>query len=376
MSILLHCSSCKNSFGQKMSQCPKCGIPVHREKVKYRVQVMVKGRRMSAIANSRTEAKMTEARLIQELEKNETPATPNYTLNQVFEAYMNGYKNRGKTWLKEERRYQRYLAPVFGEKYLKDISAMNIESFIITLKGKLNYYKKPYSPNTIRHIIDLLSVTFNYAIRMDLFDGKNPCVKVSLPKINNVMENVIAESELKRLLEVLDEFPDYGTCNIFKILLFTGIRSDEAFKLTWKDVNFETRQIFLRNPKGGKDQTLPLNQIALTALMFQKEIVGNNSGLVFPGKNGQKRTNVWPTWQKILKLANITSRFRIHDLRHQYGSLLASSGTVDIYTLQRLMTHKDVRTTQRYAHHFPQALQRGTAEMDTIIGKIVTSTNE
>jgi integrase len=49
----------------------------------------------------------------------------------------------------------------------------------------------------------------------------------------------------------------------------------------------------------------------------------------------------------------------MHGLRHAYASMLASSGQVDLYTLQRLLTHKSAGMTARYAHLRDEVLQRG-----------------
>lgn len=49
----------------------------------------------------------------------------------------------------------------------------------------------------------------------------------------------------------------------------------------------------------------------------------------------------------------------LHGLRHHYATMMASSGRVDLYTLQKLLNHKDPRMTQRYAHLLDKALHRG-----------------
>jgi integrase len=56
-----------------------------------------------------------------------------------------------------------------------------------------------------------------------------------------------------------------------------------------------------------------------------------------------------------------------HGLRHSYASALASSGEVDLYTLQKLMTHKSPQMTQRYAHLRDETLRRGADVMSRIV---------
>jgi site-specific recombinase XerD len=52
----------------------------------------------------------------------------------------------------------------------------------------------------------------------------------------------------------------------------------------------------------------------------------------------------------------LPTKFRLHGLRHHYASSLVSAG-VDLYTVSKLLTHKDTKTTQRYAHLADQALR-------------------
>ena len=56
----------------------------------------------------------------------------------------------------------------------------------------------------------------------------------------------------------------------------------------------------------------------------------------------------------------------MHGLRHAYASMLASSGKVDMYVLQKLMTHKSPSMTQRYAHLRDEALKNGAGQIDDI----------
>lgn len=56
----------------------------------------------------------------------------------------------------------------------------------------------------------------------------------------------------------------------------------------------------------------------------------------------------------------------MHGLRHAYASMLASSGKVDMYVLQKLMTHKSPSMTQRYTHLRDEALKNGAGQIDDI----------
>jgi integrase len=130
--------------------------------------------------------------------------------------------------------------------------------------------------------------------------------------------------------------------------LYTGMRRGELFRLKWRDIDFDRGFIHIRNPKGGIDQTIPLNDGARQVL---ESVIRTGSEYVFPGRGGRQRTDIHHQVNRIRDKAGLPKDFRaLHGLRHVYASMLASSGQVDMYTLQKLLTHKSPQMTQRYAH--------------------------
>jgi integrase len=140
--------------------------------------------------------------------------------------------------------------------------------------------------------------------------------------------------------------------------LFTGARRGELFKLKWSDIDFERNFITLRDPKGKKDQKIPLNDPAIKLLADHSR---TESKFVFPGKGGRQRTDINKAVNSIKEKAKLPSAFRpLHGLRHVYASTLASSGQVDMFVLQKLLTHKSAAMTARYSHLRDDALRRAS----------------
>jgi integrase len=155
--------------------------------------------------------------------------------------------------------------------------------------------------------------------------------------------------------------------NMMKLALFTGLRRGEMFKLKWEDIKFERGFIHIRDPKGGPDERVPLNDTARELLESHPKA---ESPFVFPGRYGKRRVSAQAGVNKIKKRAGLPKDFRpLHGLRHAYASMLASSGEVDLYTLQKLLTHKDPRMTQRYAHLRDETLKRASNVAGSIIQK-------
>ena len=96
------------------------------------------------------------------------------------------------------------------------------------------------------------------------------------------------------------------------------------------------------------------------------------SPFVFPGRDGQQRVTISHAVNRIKRRAGLPKDFRpLHGLRHVYASMLASSGQIDMFTLQKLLTHKSPQMTQRYTHLSDEAMRRAANLAGTIIEQAV-----
>ncbi len=206
--------------------------------------------------------------------------------------------------------------------------------------------KKGLSPQMIKLTLALMK-------RLCLFGvSKGLCTplpfSIEMPKVDNVTTEDLTGDEIRRLLDAINADHDIQAANLMRMALFTGMRRGELFKLQWSDVDFERDFIRIRDPKGGTSQTIPMNAEARRVLESHPR---TGSDFVFPGRNGKMRTDIKRPVNRIKKRAGLPTNFRpLHGLRHVYASMLASSGQVDMYTLQKLLTHKSPVMTQRYAH--------------------------
>ena len=87
--------------------------------------------------------------------------------------------------------------------------------------------------------------------------------------------------------------------------------------------------------------------------------------------------NIGKQVAKIRDDAGLPRDFRpLHGLRHVYASMLASSGEVGMYTLQKLLTHKDPKMTQRYVHLRDEVLKRASNLAGSLIQKAIAGKDE
>jgi integrase len=286
------------------------------------------------------------------------------TLDEVFEKFLSWAKKNKASWLDDKQNYHRNIKPVFANKQLGGITQFDVEKFIIKLKKGKNKRGKHFAPATIKHQVQLLSRLFTLAWQWGLYKGDNPCKRVKKPKLNNKITEFFSEEELIRLHQTLEIWPNRMTVSIILFTMYTGIRRGEVFKLTWDDVDLNRRIFTLRDPKGILDQILPLSSEATEVL--RKVPREYNTKWVFYGKNGQQRTDFKGPWARIRKAANLPKTYRFHGLRHNFASYLASSGE-SIYMVQKLMCHKDVKTTMRYAHLTDQAKRQAAIRSGALL---------
>lgn len=374
--IYLYCRGCRSTSPIKSKSCQKCGEPFPREGRKYRVSVTVKGRRINRIVDNLTLAREAEKAIGSDLLRDEYDITAHQvkkvvTLGDVWAKYLPWAEEHKGTWKDDAYHYGKHLEPCFALKPLEEITPFEIERFKMELKNGLNAHGKPYRPATIKHQLVLLRRLFNVASKWGLFSGQNPMVQVSMPKIDNQVTEYMTEEQTERLLSTLETWPCRESAAFVRFAMLTGMRRGELFKLKWTDVDLDRGFVTLREPKGGKTITLPISEKAvnvLKALSLQGEYV-------FPGKGGKMRTDFKGPWERIRKAAGLPDGFRFHGLRHNFASHLVSNG-VDLAIVGELLTHKDSKTTRRYAHLLPAAVQEAARKSAEILTGNISKTKQ
>jgi len=278
-----------------------------------------------------------------------------WTIDRLFKEYIKGRPdNKGRSV--DKVRYEKYLEGPFGSKEPKDILSLDVDRLRIKLLKKL-------APQTVKHILNLLTWIINFGVKKNLSKGIS--FHIQKPTVSNIKTEDLTEDQLKKLLEAIEEDSNIQIKNLMKMVLYTGIRRGELFKLKWKHIDFNRGFIHLVDPKGGPDQVVPINDAARELLSSHPR---TGSTYVFPGRDGRQRVSAQAGVNKIKKAAGLPKDFRpLHGLRHTYASMLASSGEVDMYVLQRLLTHKSPLMTQRYAHLRDSALKKAAGLAGSII---------
>lgn len=265
----------------------------------------------------------------------------------------------------DDYRYGKYLKTTLGDKEPMELIQLDID------RMRLNLLKKK-KPQTVKHVLALLKRIIRFGENKGLCVGVN--FKIEMPNVNNTVTEDLTSEQLADLLKAIDADSNEQAKAMMKMALFTGMRRGEILKLQWSDVDLQRGFISIRDPKGGRDQKIPVNDAARVIL---ESLPRAKSPYVFPGPSGNQKPCLNRLFiNRIKKAAKLPEGFRpMHGLRHVYASMLASSGKVDMYQLQRLLTHKDPRMTQRYAHLRDEALIRASVVANDLIN-VAISGNE
>ena len=305
--------------------------------------------RAATIRSERIEGKRLSRKEIREQKKGIKEAEANrWTFNRLWEKYKSGRPYDSNLAI-DDGRFRKHLQPSFGDKEPGNLILLDVDRLRLKLSKKL-------SPQSVKHVLNLLDRIVNFGVPRNLCE-RLP-FKIQKPQVSNEKTEDLTSEDLADLLKAIDEDSNIHAANMMRMALFTGMRRGEFFKLKWRDVDFHRGFIHIIDPKGGPDQIIPLNDAAREVLLSHPK---SDSDYVFPGQNGKQRVTINKAVNRIKKRAGLPKDFRpLHGLRHTYASMLASSGQVDMYVLQKLMTHKDPRMTQRYAHLRDETLKKAS----------------
>ena len=285
-----------------------------------------------------------------------------WTINRLWQEYTAHRQLKGLA--QDRSRFEKYISPTWGDKEPHQILPLEVDRLRLRIL-------KDKSPQTAKLTLALLRRIVNFGVKRQLC--KPFTFHLELPKVNNLKTEDLNPEQLSALLQAIEQDPNIQAANFMKMALFTGMRRGEMFRLQWQDVDFERGFIHLRDPKGGQDQKIPLNQATRELLVAHPR---SGSLFVFPGRGGNQRTDINKQVTRIKAAAGLPKDFRaLHGLRHVYASMLASSGQVDLYTLQKLLTHKSAAMTQRYAHLRDDTLRRASDVASDLLGQMMNGGN-
>ncbi len=246
-------------------------------------------------------------------------------------------------------KYNKHLVPKFGKANPSMLESKDIKK----LKQKLQGEDK--ANNTINGIIQLMSAIINHSINDYNLNVHNPCKHIGkLSTEDNDRERWLSTDEINNLYEALKD--DERALLFAKLALTTGGRLKGILNITKGDLDFDNNTIKLKDFKTNTTYLSPLT-IELKTILTKHTKLLEDTDYIIGGKDTHLSTNalsitIRPTLNRLfnkgLDKSDSKKRVVIHTLRHTFASHLAING-VPIYTIQKLMNHKDMTMTARYA---------------------------
>ena len=155
---------------------------------------------------------------------------------------------------------------------------------------------------------------------------------------------------------------------LFVVAIETGLRRGDLLRLKWRAVDLENRWIHIVMHKTRLPVTIPISAACFDALQMCLARTGNRENVfVDEGAKPMSDQRVRRTFDRVKRLAGITRRFRFHDLRHTFGSRLASRN-VAVQVISKVMGHTSIAMTMRYARPSEEALRDVQRALDRATG--------
>jgi len=275
------------------------------------------------------------------------------TIAELADAYFEAKGDTLKGIVTDRNRFEKHIRPVLGGFRASKLSPLDIVRLRKTMEGR--------ATATVWNALEMLRRIVNFGCKA----GLCPTLKftIEMPRKDNEVVEYLEPEQAARLKAVLEEWPSRDAARMLEVAMFTGLRRGEVFKLRVRDLDFRAGLIGIKDPKGGKTVSVPMNPITRAALEAQlawKAETFPDSPYVFPGKDGAQRV-ACSAASRIKQAAGIPPRFRIfHGLRHHFAVTLANSGEFTLDMIGELLTHKSVAMTRRYGQFLPDAKKRAS----------------
>lgn len=199
------------------------------------------------------------------------------------------------------------------------------------------------SQNSLYSYFNKVKACLKQAYREELIT-KNPSDRVRSFKQGEVQREFLSFEELQKIAKVDCEIPQLKTAFLFSCL--TGIRWSDINNLSWNDLQYSDSKshwfVRFRQQKTKGVETLPISNQARELIGE----IGDPDERIFKGLKYSAYHN-WKLQQWVMK-AGINKTITFHCGRHTYATLQLTNGT-DIYTVSKLLGHRELKTTQVYA---------------------------
>ncbi|HPS55866.1 MAG TPA: tyrosine recombinase XerC [Sedimentisphaerales bacterium] len=219
--------------------------------------------------------------------------------------------------------------------------------------------EKNYSKSTIARKLATLRSFYKFLVKRGQIDS-SPVEVIRTPKQEKKLPRFLEYEEVKRLLNTpaLTSWLGARDRAILETLYSTGIRVSELVALNMDDIDFLGEVVHVRG-KGKKERITPIGSSALQTIQYYMEFRNKraqsntnfDSKVLFVNKHGKRLStrSVRRKMDKYLKIAGLDPLISPHTLRHSFATHMLNNGA-DLRSVQELLGHQSLSTTQIYTH--------------------------
>lgn len=236
------------------------------------------------------------------------------------------------------------------------------------LKAYVQSINKSMSAKSVSRNISTLKSFYKF-LMIEKYVNKSPLTNVVNPKVKKELPKVLSEEEVIKLLDfqITDNY-GYRNKAMLELMYSSGLRVSELINLKMTDVDLELEVVRIFG-KGSKERIIPLGAYASLALKdyityYRGSLLKKkNSDYLFLNSRGDKMTRqaFFKILKKIAKEQGIKTEFSPHTLRHSFATHLLKHGA-DLRSIQELLGHSDVSSTQIYTHISNEKLKENYKE--------------
>ncbi|MDH4472734.1 MAG: tyrosine-type recombinase/integrase [Fluviicola sp.] len=258
-------------------------------------------------------------------------------------------KNTVETYLSEFAQ----LLILIKAKPVLELTSEQLNSYFLYCIKKLNH-----SENQVYSRMNAVKCYFKLVMNKEsVFDT------VIRPKAPITLPTVLSKQEIIRLFAQTDNFKHLL---LLKMAYGMGLRVSELIALEIGDIDLDRKQVHIRNAKGKKDRYVNLPE-SIQQLYADYLMAFQPKKYLFEGQFGgaYSTRSAQAVFKQCLTKAGITKKIGIHGLRHSFATHLLEVGT-DMLFIQKLLGHKQIKTTEIYARVSSQQLSKVKSPLDCL----------
>ncbi len=245
---------------------------------------------------------------------------------------------------------------VCEEKAKRPLAIDNIDS--LTVRGYLGFLHRRNEKSTIARKLSTLRSFFRHLVKHRLTD-EDPTAAILTPKHSRQMPSYLSVDDMFRLLDQTVDDSLLGLRNraLFETLYGSGIRVSELTGLNVFDVDFSSGCLRVLG-KGGRERIVPVGEKALNRIQTYRDRLFAQTGIgmaadgpLFLNKNKGRLSSrsVARILETLIRKFNLAVPISPHGIRHSFATHMLDAGA-DLRTVQELLGHKSLSTTQKYTH--------------------------